>query len=502
MDIQLQTPASVPTAAGTSATSGGASNGGKLVGKVSDLIGGGASFGNALHAALTNADGSPVNTEALSVPELIQLITSAMPNIQQQPGDQQPTVQKLTEGIKNLLKVLDKDQDQANQLVSDDAMQQLLAQIQAFLVALPQSQTPDLTTPSEADETAGQGTDDTLLEALDSSLFVPLFQPVAKQGAQEQDQVDGGETVQSPSQQSVQPFRLQDAKELLAVFAAVLPYTADKQETGSLLQNVQQALNEIQPKLAQLTTKKQQPAEKSTETSGATANSNIETVITASPVKSKLEFLAARAAIPVTFKQSVQQQAQEAAPQDDKTQGLDQPVAVHDFLKTFNPKDDTIKLPAQPVPVQRFAEEMSQFVVKNMKLTVANGLSEARISLAPQHLGNVDIRITIHNGQVVAQFLADTAIGKEMLESQMNQLRASLQSQGVQVDKLEVAQSQNVQSGMFQDPRQQQSQQQGRQTRGNKNNNSGFDNAAEDAVKEIDSAAPASTDGGSIDVTA
>lgn len=98
-------------------------------------------------------------------------------------------------------------------------------------------------------------------------------------------------------------------------------------------------------------------------------------------------------------------------------------------------------LPAQ-IPVQQFAEHMEQFLVKQFTLTGANGISEARINLHPEHLGEVQIRITIAQGQMSAQFVAHSEAAKDLLESQMAQLRGSLQSQGIQVDRVEVVQQQ------------------------------------------------------------
>lgn len=116
---------------------------------------------------------------------------------------------------------------------------------------------------------------------------------------------------------------------------------------------------------------------------------------------------------------------------------------------------------AKPIPMaaNAFAQDMSQFIVKNLGITKLGGVTEATISLFPEQLGQVDVRITLHNGVVTAMFVADNAAGKEVLENQLAQLRTALQNQGLQVDKLQVSQS-GLQSGMFQDHRQQQQQQQ------------------------------------------
>lgn len=113
---------------------------------------------------------------------------------------------------------------------------------------------------------------------------------------------------------------------------------------------------------------------------------------------------------------------------------------------------------AVPIQAQHFTEEMTPFIIRHMKFTQLNGISEAKISLVPENLGQVDVRISMQNGQLTAQFLTETLVGREMLEGQLSQLRAALQSQGIQIEKLEVAQSNNTsQSQHFQEPKHQQS---------------------------------------------
>ncbi|MBJ9990215.1 MULTISPECIES: flagellar hook-length control protein FliK [Paenibacillus] len=118
------------------------------------------------------------------------------------------------------------------------------------------------------------------------------------------------------------------------------------------------------------------------------------------------------------------------------------------------------KAAAPAVPVTQFAKEMSTFVVNKLEIVKQEGISEAKISLYPEHLGQVDIKLTMQNGQLVAQFTTEHAGAKDLLEQQMSQLRSTLQSQGVQVEKLVVTQNPSLQSQMYHDGRQSQSGQQ------------------------------------------
>ena len=110
---------------------------------------------------------------------------------------------------------------------------------------------------------------------------------------------------------------------------------------------------------------------------------------------------------------------------------------------------------APPIPVEQFAKDMTQFVVNKLEIVKHQGFTEARISLNPEHLGQVDIKISMQNGQLVAQFLTRNSDAKELLDQQMSQLRAALQGQGLQVEKLEVSQSsQSPTSQFYQEGRQ------------------------------------------------
>ncbi len=96
------------------------------------------------------------------------------------------------------------------------------------------------------------------------------------------------------------------------------------------------------------------------------------------------------------------------------------------------------------VAADDFAQSMTGLIVQKFDVSTLNGLSEAKLMLFPEHLGQVDVKITMQNGLLTAVFQTDTAMAKDMLDNQMAQLRLALQSQGLNVDKLEVSQGQSA----------------------------------------------------------
>lgn len=152
-----------------------------------------------------------------------------------------------------------------------------------------------------------------------------------------------------------------------------------------------------------------------------------------------------------------------------------------------------------PLPVVhagRFAEDMAQ-ILRSMKLHTNGSLSEVRVMLRPEHLGQLDVKVTLQNGQLIALFTTESARGKELLESQMAQLKAVLQMQGLQVERLEVTVYEPRQSGSFQDSGQRNPRQSGRES---DQNDSDPNSDAGEFLKELERLAARSAVTG-VDVT-
>ncbi|WNR46648.1 flagellar hook-length control protein FliK [Paenibacillus roseipurpureus] len=157
------------------------------------------------------------------------------------------------------------------------------------------------------------------------------------------------------------------------------------------------------------------------------------------------------------------------------------------------------------ITAANFTEEMTTHVLKNMKITLSEGFSEAKLSLFPKNLGHIDVKITMQDGQLFAQFAADSLAGKQLLESQLPQLRQALLTQGLQVEKLEVTQSEQMPSGMFQEQRQPQSfNQSNRQSTKNRSNAIDVDAIGfnEDVEQLTQISNQTNGNGSSLDVTA
>lgn len=82
-----------------------------------------------------------------------------------------------------------------------------------------------------------------------------------------------------------------------------------------------------------------------------------------------------------------------------------------------------------------------QAIFKRSNFGQVNGTNRLLIKLYPEHLGQVRIELVQTNGIMTARILASTALGKEMLDSQLNQLRNAFVQQNLQVDRIDVSQT-------------------------------------------------------------
>ncbi|MFM9277315.1 flagellar hook-length control protein FliK [Paenibacillus jiagnxiensis] len=136
------------------------------------------------------------------------------------------------------------------------------------------------------------------------------------------------------------------------------------------------------------------------------------------------------------------------------------------------------------VHMRHFAKEMTEFVVQKLDIIKQNGMSEATIMLRPEHLGQLEVKLSMSNGQLVAQFMTEHGGAKDLLEQQMSHLRASLHNQGIQVNKVEVTHNESLSSHLYQQGQgsgaNQQQQERRSRTRGKEDN--------EDALKAAEMA--------------
>lgn len=147
--------------------------------------------------------------------------------------------------------------------------------------------------------------------------------------------------------------------------------------------------------------------------------------------------------------------------------------------------------PAPTVHMSNLIEELGGVLKGSFRLNGTQEGTQIKVNIFPEHLGQLDIRLTASEGKIAAQIFTSNLLAKEVLELQVNQLRNSLLQQGVTLDRIEISQQSSQpsfgQQNAHPDQRfsQQQQQQQQQQKQGNASHNkNGYQRIEEEAAIE------------------
>ena len=100
--------------------------------------------------------------------------------------------------------------------------------------------------------------------------------------------------------------------------------------------------------------------------------------------------------------------------------------------------------PTQPDPAmtaQRFAEANHASIVAGVRGNLLPNGGSMQIRLDPPELGALNVQIEMKNGQMNAMFQTSNDDATKLLSHSLGQLKTALESQGVNVDKIQVQQS-------------------------------------------------------------
>ncbi|MBB5179304.1 flagellar hook-length control protein FliK [Planomicrobium koreense] len=116
------------------------------------------------------------------------------------------------------------------------------------------------------------------------------------------------------------------------------------------------------------------------------------------------------------------------------------------------------ELTAAPPPMARMAslaDDLGAILGSSAKLSGTGETTQLKVSIFPEHLGQLEIRLSTVDGKVAAHILASNPMAKEALELQVYQLRNSLTQQGIQVDRIEISSQQQAGQSLSQQQGQQ-----------------------------------------------
>lgn len=108
---------------------------------------------------------------------------------------------------------------------------------------------------------------------------------------------------------------------------------------------------------------------------------------------------------------------------------------------TVQTKTVTVTLPAErPAQSEALIKEI-QNLISRSQLSGQQGNMKLLLKLYPENLGSIRIELIQKDGILTARLLASTAVGKELLDSNLNQLKAGFVAQNIQMERIDIAQS-------------------------------------------------------------
>jgi len=94
------------------------------------------------------------------------------------------------------------------------------------------------------------------------------------------------------------------------------------------------------------------------------------------------------------------------------------------------------------IPTESYFSADTQMIMDQimdfMKLNATDGLTQLEMQLHPESLGTLQINIASKEGVITAHFNTENEVVKEVLESQMIQLKEAFKEQGIKVEAIEI----------------------------------------------------------------
>jgi len=125
-------------------------------------------------------------------------------------------------------------------------------------------------------------------------------------------------------------------------------------------------------------------------------------------------------------------------------QPTQQATSVNSVQPTAVPKTTfSIVLPANATPQSQSAKFVEEFQNVMNRAQFASNAAGTRllIKLYPENLGTIRIELVQKDGMLSAKLLASNALGKQMLDSTLHQLKQGFTNQNIQLDRIDVAQA-------------------------------------------------------------
>lgn len=101
----------------------------------------------------------------------------------------------------------------------------------------------------------------------------------------------------------------------------------------------------------------------------------------------------------------------------------------------------TVNLPVAKAAQSEELIKEFQALLNRSQFGKTGGMTKMLIKMYPEHLGTIRVELIQKDGIMTARMLANTSLGKEMLDSQLHQLKSAFANANVQVERIDVTQA-------------------------------------------------------------
>lgn len=108
---------------------------------------------------------------------------------------------------------------------------------------------------------------------------------------------------------------------------------------------------------------------------------------------------------------------------------------------TNSTKTITITLPTEKGAQSEALAKEIQNLLNRSQISNTPGMTKLLLKLYPENLGSIRIEIIQQDGVLSARLLTSTAMGKELLDNQLHQLKTAFANANIQMDRIDIAQS-------------------------------------------------------------
>ncbi|GAX90527.1 flagellar hook-length control protein FliK [Effusibacillus lacus] len=237
------------------------------------------------------------------------------------------------------------------------------------------------------------------------------------------------------------PTKVSDANPMMQS-SQIRPELLALQQQGEKSENQPQAAVKLQP----ITNPEQTPIDAGSRSSvgrgqadgnaGQLSGSGVSKQTDAAVATEAAEETGLVSLLPTDGKQTIQG---EAVPNESRPTEQAAPVILTRTAGTTS--NDPKNVTRDTMTPEQFKTDFSGLIVKQASVLERGGTHEMRITLMPEGLGEVQVRIVEQSGQLTVQLSADTQYARNLLDSGMGMLRQQLESQGLQVNRTEVVSS-------------------------------------------------------------